>query len=122
MRRLLDKVNVNPTGEGTFGFTHVAEKWNGRLAMIGMVCLVVGEITTGKGQLAQMGLTERGQALVVVLLLLALTIATMLGYYAVGYAKQMSLTVPSSSTSPDRASTPETVPSDPAPAAETQTN
>ncbi|MCS6781693.1 MAG: chlorophyll a/b-binding protein [Gloeomargarita sp. SKYBB_i_bin120] len=122
MQRFWEKVNVNPTGEGTFGFTHFAEKWNGRLAMIGMVCLVIGEITTGKGQLAQMGIVGRGPALVVVLLLLAFTVATLLGYYAVGLAKQMAVTAPQGSTAPAPAGIPETGPSDPAPAAETPTS
>ncbi|MCS7030091.1 MAG: chlorophyll a-b binding domain-containing protein [Gloeomargarita sp. SKYG116] len=122
MRQLLAKINVNPTGEGTFGFTHFAEKWNGRLAMVGILCLIVGEITTGKGQLAQMGITGRGPALVVVLLLLAFTVATMLGYYAVGLAKQMSLTAPQNSATPAPADTPGTAPSGPTPAAETPTN
>ncbi len=122
MKRWLAQMNVNPTGAGTFGFTHVAEKWNGRLAMIGIVCLVVGEVTTGKGQLAQMGIVERGVGLVVVLLLLGLTIASMLGYYAVGVAQRLTFTESENSATPAPANSPETAPSQPKPTAATPTN
>jgi hypothetical protein len=122
MKRWLEQMNVNPTGAGTFGFTHFAEMWNGRLAMIGIVCLVVGEVTTGKGQLAQMGIVGRGAGLVVVLLLLGLTIASMLGYYAVGVAQQLALKESENSATPAPANSPETAPSLPAPTAGTPTN
>lgn len=39
-----------------FGFTTFAETWNGRLAMLGFVLAIVGELLTGQGLLAQWGL------------------------------------------------------------------
>lgn len=39
-----------------FGFTRFSEIWNGRLAMAGFLAAISGEIITGKGLLAQMGL------------------------------------------------------------------
>ncbi len=39
-----------------FGFTHFAENWNGRLAMLGFVIGIVTELLTGKGILAQLGI------------------------------------------------------------------
>jgi len=39
-----------------FGFTRFAELWNGRLAMLGFVAAVIGELVTGQGLLSQMGL------------------------------------------------------------------
>lgn len=118
----MDKFNVNPTGAGTFGFTHFAELWNGRMAMVGIICLIVGEVTTGKGQLAQMGIVGRGAGLLVVLFLLGLTVASMLGYYAVGVAQRMALTESEKSTTPAAADSPETAPSPPVPATGTPTN
>ncbi|APB34709.1 Protoheme ferro-lyase (ferrochelatase) [Gloeomargarita lithophora Alchichica-D10] len=122
MGKLMEKFNVNPTGAGTFGFTHFAEVWNGRLAMVGIICLVAGEVTTGKGQLAQMGIVGRGAGLLVVLLLVGLTVASMLGYYAVGMAQQMALTESENSTTPVPAGSPETAPSAPVPTAGTPTS
>ncbi|MGJ3251426.1 MAG: chlorophyll a/b-binding protein [Elainellaceae cyanobacterium] len=42
--------------EPKFGFTEFAETWNGRLAMIGFVLAIIGELVTGQGLLAQMGI------------------------------------------------------------------
>lgn len=42
--------------EPKFGFTEFAETWNGRLAMIGFVLAIVGEVVTGQGLLSQWGL------------------------------------------------------------------
>lgn len=39
-----------------FGFTPQAEIWNGRLAMIGFVAVLVIELTTGQGVLHFWGL------------------------------------------------------------------
>jgi hypothetical protein len=39
-----------------FGFTPQAEIWNGRLAMLGFVVLLVLESATGKGLLARLGI------------------------------------------------------------------
>lgn len=50
----------NPTlvtePEAKVGFTRFAELWNGRLAMLGFVAAIIGELVTGKGLLSQMGL------------------------------------------------------------------
>ena len=42
--------------EAKFGFTKVAENWNGRLAMLGFVIGVATELLTGQGILSQLGL------------------------------------------------------------------
>jgi hypothetical protein len=39
-----------------FGFTPQAEIWNGRLAMLGFVIMLILESATGKGLLARLGL------------------------------------------------------------------
>ncbi|MEL7085031.1 MAG: high light inducible protein [Cyanobacteria bacterium P01_A01_bin.3] len=39
-----------------FGFTGFAEKWNGRLAMLGFVIGIATELLTGEGILTQIGL------------------------------------------------------------------
>ncbi len=39
-----------------FGFTHFAETWNGRLAMLGFVIGLATELLTGQGILSQIGL------------------------------------------------------------------
>ncbi len=44
------------TNESKFGFTSFAEKWNGRLAMLGFVIGVATEVLTGQGILSQVGL------------------------------------------------------------------
>ncbi len=42
--------------DAKFGFTTFAEKWNGRLAMLGFVIGVGTEFLTGQGILSQIGL------------------------------------------------------------------
>ncbi len=42
--------------DAKFGFTTFAEKWNGRLAMMGFVIGVATELLTGQGILSQIGL------------------------------------------------------------------
>lgn len=42
--------------EPAFGFTTIAENWNGRLAMLGFVTALIIEITKGKGVLHFLGL------------------------------------------------------------------
>lgn len=49
-------MNQEYYAEPTYGFTEVAEKWNGRLAMLGFVLGVVTELITGTGILGQLGL------------------------------------------------------------------
>ncbi|MEM7065502.1 MAG: chlorophyll a/b-binding protein [Cyanobacteria bacterium P01_B01_bin.77] len=39
-----------------FGFTQIAENWNGRLAMLGFVVGLATELMTGQGILSQLGL------------------------------------------------------------------
>lgn len=39
-----------------FGFTNIAENWNGRLAMLGFVIGIATELLTGQGILSQLGL------------------------------------------------------------------
>ena len=39
-----------------FGFTQLAENWNGRLAMLGFVIGLGTEFLTGQGILSQLGL------------------------------------------------------------------
>jgi Chlorophyll A-B binding protein len=39
-----------------FGFSPQAEIWNGRLAMLGFVILLILESATGKGLLARLGI------------------------------------------------------------------
>ncbi|NJL99553.1 MAG: high light inducible protein [Synechococcaceae cyanobacterium SM2_3_2] len=42
--------------DAKFGFTGFAERWNGRLAMMGFVIGVATELLTGQGILSQIGL------------------------------------------------------------------
>ncbi|MGF1535781.1 MAG: high light inducible protein [Elainellaceae cyanobacterium] len=44
------------TTENKFGFTSFAERWNGRLAMLGFVIGIAVEYATGQGILEQIGL------------------------------------------------------------------
>ncbi|MGC1248415.1 MAG: chlorophyll a/b-binding protein [Spirulinaceae cyanobacterium] len=39
-----------------FGFTNVAETWNGRLAMLGFTIGILTELLTGQGILSQLGI------------------------------------------------------------------
>ncbi len=75
-------LNVNPTGAGVFGFGNFAETWNGRMAMIGLVAGFTNEVLTGKGILAQVGITG-GISVLFALFFTGFTVATLLGYYAV---------------------------------------
>jgi hypothetical protein len=74
--------NVNPTGAGVFGFGNFAETWNGRMAMIGLVAGFTNEVLTGKGILAQVGITG-GISVLFALFFTGFTVATLLGFYAV---------------------------------------
>ncbi|PZV11757.1 MAG: hypothetical protein DCF20_18860 [Pseudanabaena sp.] len=65
-----------------FGFGNFAETWNGRMAMIGLVAGFTNEVLTGKGILAQVGITG-GISVLFALFFTGFTIATLLGYYAV---------------------------------------
>ncbi len=42
--------------DSKFGFSSFAEKWNGRLAMMGFVIGLGTELLTGEGILSQIGL------------------------------------------------------------------
>ena len=42
--------------QARFGFSKIAETWNGRLAMLGIVIGIGTELLTGKGILSQIGL------------------------------------------------------------------
>jgi hypothetical protein len=79
----LDKLNVNPSGQGVFGFSNFAEIWNGRMAMLGFLAALASEVLTGKGILGQIGINTTGGGILVALFLTGFTVATMLGYYAV---------------------------------------
>ncbi|MCC5897040.1 MAG: high light inducible protein [Phormidium sp. BM_Day4_Bin.17] len=47
---------TNDSAGGNFGFTPKAEVWNGRLAMLGFVAVVLTELITHQGILAFWGL------------------------------------------------------------------
>jgi len=79
-------INVNPTGAGVFGFSNFAETWNGRMAMIGLVAGFANEVITGKGILAQVGITG-ASSILFALFFAGFTIATLLGYYTVKVTK-----------------------------------
>mmetsp|Transcript_40204 Transcript_40204/g.65152 ORF Transcript_40204/g.65152 Transcript_40204/m.65152 type:complete len:153 (+) Transcript_40204:296-754(+) len=74
---------VNPSGEGDFGFGYNAEKWNGRLAMLGFAAGIGQEALTGQSIFQQIGLDAPLDRLLVLLALLAVSIAVPLGYVAV---------------------------------------
>ncbi len=40
--------------KSTFGFTNIAENWNGRLAMLGFVLAIATEALTGEGIIGQL--------------------------------------------------------------------
>ena len=42
--------------QAKFGFTTIAENWNGRLAMLGFLIGILTELLTGQGILSQLGL------------------------------------------------------------------
>jgi hypothetical protein len=79
----LSNTNVNPTGQGVFGFSNFAEDWNGRMAMIGFIAALIGEVLTGKGILGQVGIKTTGGDVLVALFLAGFTAAAIIGYYAV---------------------------------------
>jgi len=79
----IEATNVNPTGQGVFGFSNFAETWNGRMAMIGFAAALVNEVITGKGILAQIGINTSGGDILVALFLAGFTAAALIGYYAI---------------------------------------
>ncbi|GFR51633.1 hypothetical protein Agub_g13989 [Astrephomene gubernaculifera] len=70
LAKLSDAMGM-PTDEGYFGFTPFSEMWVGRWAMIGFVSSVAVEFATGKGTLAQLGLSAPSTPLLAALLLLS---------------------------------------------------
>lgn len=42
--------------ETKYGFTRTAEKWNGRIAMLGFVIGILTELLTGNSILSQLGI------------------------------------------------------------------
>ena len=81
----LDKINVNPEGKGTFGFSNFAEIWNGRMAMLGFVAALISEVSTGKGILGQIGISREG-GILVALFLIGFSIAATIGYYTIKFS------------------------------------
>jgi hypothetical protein len=79
----LASTNVNPTGQGVFGFSNFAEIWNGRMAMLGFVAALASEVATGKGILGQVGINTSGGDILVALFLAGFSAAAVIGYYAV---------------------------------------
>jgi Chlorophyll A-B binding protein len=79
----IESTNVNPTGQGVFGFSNFAEIWNGRMAMIGFVAALANEVVTGKGILGQIGINTSGGDILVALFLSGFTAAALIGYYAI---------------------------------------
>ena len=57
-----------PTEDGFFGFTPFAEQWVGRWAMLGFASSIVGEFTTGKGALGQLGVATPSDPVFAILL------------------------------------------------------
>ena len=51
--------------ENKVGFTRFAENLNGRLAMLGFVIAIATELMTGKGILAQLGLMQTAQTILI---------------------------------------------------------
>mmetsp|Transcript_26430 Transcript_26430/g.45515 ORF Transcript_26430/g.45515 Transcript_26430/m.45515 type:complete len:115 (+) Transcript_26430:188-532(+) len=84
------KINVNPAGLGTFGFSSFAELWNGRLAMLGFIAAIGTEALTGKGIFQQIGLDTPLDEILILIALLGLTIATTVGYYAINAADKIA--------------------------------
>ncbi len=93
-------VNVNPTGKGVFGFSNFAETWNGRMAMIGFVAGLGMEVVTGKGILAQVGITNMAGGYLVALFLAGFTVAAIVGYYTVKLSTPSQVPPEESSSSP----------------------
>ena len=83
-------LNVNESGAGTFGFTSLAEKFNGYAAMIGLVLGLGKEIMTGDSILTQLGM-EAGSSKSYVFLFVLVSIWTLssLGYVALKQAQVM---------------------------------
>lgn len=52
----LQRTSITMENEAKFGFTKLAETWNGRLAMLGFVIGLATEYLTGQGILSQIGL------------------------------------------------------------------
>jgi hypothetical protein len=52
----MNSENSEDRNSFVFGFSPQAEIWNGRLAMLGFVILLILESATGQGLLARLGL------------------------------------------------------------------
>jgi hypothetical protein len=53
---IMNSENSEDRNSFVFGFSPQAEIWNGRLAMLGFVILLILESATGQGLLARLGL------------------------------------------------------------------
>lgn len=93
-------INVNPEGKGTFGFTNFAEIWNGRMAMLGFIAALAQEVITGKGILAQVGITNTAGGYLTALFLAGFTVAAIVGYYAVNLSSPVQIPPEESSGNP----------------------
>jgi len=85
--------NVNPSGEGLFGFTSFAETWNGRMSMLGLTAALGTEAVSGQSLLEQVGITNQSEGYVLLIVLAGLWTMTSLGYVTLKRASTMDAQV-----------------------------